>query len=51
MRGKIEAPTGADKDELERLARAEPRIAELLAGKQVIKVIALPNKMVSFVVK
>jgi leucyl-tRNA synthetase len=51
LRGKIEAATGASKEELETLARADSRIAELLAGKQVVKVIALPNKMVSFVVK
>ena len=45
-------PTGADKDEHEagRPGR-RPRIAELLAGKTVVKVIVVPGRMVNFVIK
>ncbi len=36
---------------LEAAARADPKIAELLAGKTVVKVIVVPGRMVNFVVK
>ncbi len=51
LRGKVVCPTGADKAAIETAARGEPRIAELLAGKQVVKVVVAPGRMVNFVVK
>jgi leucyl-tRNA synthetase len=51
LRGKITAPTGSDAAALESLARAEAKIAEQLKGKTVVKVIAVPGRMVNFVVR
>ena len=51
LRGRIQAPTGADNAALEALARADAKVAEHLSGKKVIKVIVVPGKMVNFVVK
>ncbi|MEX0613920.1 MAG: class I tRNA ligase family protein, partial [Pirellulales bacterium] len=51
VRSKIMVPPDADAKQLEAAARADTRIAEWLAGKQVVKVIAVPGRLVSFVVK
>jgi leucyl-tRNA synthetase len=51
LRGKITVSADADTAALEAAARAEPRIAELLAGKHIVKVIAVPGRLVNFVVK
>jgi leucyl-tRNA synthetase len=51
VRGRIQAPTGSDSTALEALARADAKIAEQLEGKTVLKVVAIPGRMVSFVVK
>ena len=37
--------------EIKRLALAEPRIEQLLAGKEVVKVVVVPGRLVSVVVK
>jgi leucyl-tRNA synthetase len=50
LRGRIQAPAGADNAALESLARAEEKVAEQLTGKKVVKVIVVPGKMVNFVV-
>jgi leucyl-tRNA synthetase len=51
VRSKIMVPADADAKQLEAAARADVRIVELLAGKQVAKVVAVPGRLVSFVVK
>jgi leucyl-tRNA synthetase len=51
VRAKIVVPADADSQRLIALAREESRIAELLAGKQLVKQIAVPGRLVSFVVK
>ncbi len=51
LRGRIVVPTGADQAVLEAAARADEKIAELLAGKTIVKTIVVPGKMVNFVVK
>ena len=51
LRGRIVVPTGADQAALEAAARADEKIAELLAGKTIVKTIVVPGKMVNFVVK
>ena len=45
------SPAEADKAALEAAARADAKIAELLAGKTVVKSIVVPGRMVNFVVK
>jgi leucyl-tRNA synthetase len=41
----------ADALALEAAAAADPKITELLAGKTIVKVVAVPGRMVNFVVK
>jgi leucyl-tRNA synthetase len=43
-------PTGADRDALEQAARAEPRVAELIQGRDIKKLVVVPGKLVNFVV-
>ena len=42
---------GRRRGQHEQAARADPRIAELLAGKTVVKVIVVPGRLVNFVIK
>ena len=51
LRGKIRVAADANKPALEAAARADAKIAELLAGKTVVKSIVVPGRMVNFVVK
>jgi leucyl-tRNA synthetase len=51
VRGRISMPFGAPKEELERLALIDPKTQASIAGKQVIKVIVVPDKLVNIVVK
>jgi leucyl-tRNA synthetase len=51
LRGRIVVPSGADASAAEATARADARIAQLLAGKTVLKVVVVPGRMVNFVVK
>ncbi|GAB3084841.1 hypothetical protein [Corynebacterium aquatimens] len=44
-------PTEASKDAIEELARNDDRIAGLLEGKDVVKTIVVPGRMVNLVVK
>ncbi|NNE65914.1 MAG: leucine--tRNA ligase [Pyrinomonadaceae bacterium] len=51
LRSKVMAPAGADNQTLENLARADGKIADHTNGKEVIKVIVVPNRLVNIVVK
>ena len=51
LRSKIVVPRGTSKDDLLALAKADPKISELLEGKTILKEIAVPDRMVNFVVK
>jgi leucyl-tRNA synthetase len=51
LRGRVVVPADADADALAAAAAADPKIAELLAGKQIVKVVAVPGRMVNFVVR
>jgi len=50
LRGTIEVAVAAGKDEIEKLALAQPKVAELLAGNAPKKVIVVPGKIVNIVV-
>ena len=50
VRARINVPAGADEAEHERIALADPKIAELLEGKTVRKVVIVPGRLVNFVV-
>src|SRR5439155_12657314 len=51
LRSRIFAPFGAPREELEARARADEKVKPFLDGKQVIKVITVPDKLVNVVVK
>ena len=51
LRARVVVPATADAATVEAAAAAEPKIAALLAGKEVVKVIAVPGRMVNFVIK
>jgi leucyl-tRNA synthetase len=51
VRGRITVPRDADEAEIRRWALSEPRVAEELSGKQVAKLIVVPGRLVSLVVR
>jgi leucyl-tRNA synthetase len=51
VRSVIEVPEGTDAATLEAQARAESGVAALLAQGELVKVVAVPNRIVNFVVK
>jgi leucyl-tRNA synthetase len=50
VRGKINVPNNAPKDETEKTAMEQENVAKHLEGKTVRKVIVIPNKLVNIVV-
>jgi leucyl-tRNA synthetase len=51
VRGRVFAPFGTAKDALEKLALADEKVQPFVAGKQVLKVVVVPDKLVNVVVK
>lgn len=51
VKDKLEADEEASNDELQRLALSSPKIKELTDGKEIVKVIVVPKKLVNIVVK
>ncbi|RIK78816.1 MAG: leucine--tRNA ligase [Planctomycetota bacterium] len=51
VRGKIVVPRGADNGVILAAAHAEPRVAEHAGGKEIIKQIVVPGRLVNIVVK
>ena len=51
VRDRFEAPPTAAREELEADARRRPRVTAHLDGKDVVKVIVVPGKLVNFVVR
>jgi leucyl-tRNA synthetase len=51
LRSRIHVPFGTPKEELEALAMADEKVRPFLAGKKVVKVITVPDKLVNVVVK
>ena len=51
VRGRIAVPFGAPQAELEKLALADPKTQPFVSGKQVVKVIVVPDKLVNIVVR
>ncbi len=45
------APADADQAALEKIARDDPRVAELLNDKTIVKTIVVPGRLVNFVTK
>lgn len=51
VKAKIRVPADADQAKIEEIAHADERVQELLAGKELIKTIVVPGRLVNFVVK
>ncbi len=51
VREHVKVAVGLSKADLEKLAPTLPKIAELTAGKRIVKIIAVPNKLINVVVK
>ena len=51
VRGRVRVPADADRDAMTAAARADDAVAGYLDGKMVVKEIAVPGRMVNFVVK
>jgi leucyl-tRNA synthetase len=50
LRGVIVAPAGSDAATLEALARADDKVAAVLNGRQTRRVVAVPGRLVNFVI-
>jgi leucyl-tRNA synthetase len=50
LRGTIEIPVSASREEIERMALAEPKVADFIGGAAPKKVIVVPGKIVNIVV-
>ncbi len=51
LRGRIRVPVATTPAEMEAAAKANDDVAKFLAGKTIVKVIAVPKRMVNFVVR
>jgi leucyl-tRNA synthetase len=51
LRGRIYARFGAANEELQRRALADDKVKPFLAGKQVVRIITVPDKLMNIVVK
>jgi leucyl-tRNA synthetase len=50
VRGRIVVEGGLNEDELAERARAEPRVAQALTSRRVLKIVVVPNKLVNIVI-
>ncbi|WP_018527646.1 leucine--tRNA ligase [Alkalispirochaeta alkalica] len=51
VRARMEVPAGTDKATLQTCAAQNARIQEFIEGKEVVKVVVVPDKLVNFVVR
>ena len=51
VRAKVVVPKDSSREDLEKIALANDKIQAEIAGKDIVKVIAVPNKLVNIVVK
>ncbi len=51
LRGRVKVPVAATPAEMEAVAKANADVAKFLEGKTIVKVIAVPKRMVNFVVR
>jgi leucyl-tRNA synthetase len=51
VRGRIRVPRAAAEPEIRRLALEEPHVKEQLAGRELVKVVVVPERLVSLVVR
>jgi leucyl-tRNA synthetase len=51
LRSRMVVTAGTPQDEVQRRALADPRVAPLMAGKQLVRAIVVPNKLVNLVIR
>lgn len=51
VRGNIELPRGASQEEAEEAGRSNDRVQAFLQGKEVVKIVLVPDRLINFVVK
>jgi leucyl-tRNA synthetase len=51
LRGRLYVPFGTSKEELEALAKGDEKVKPFIEGKQIVKVVVVPDKLVNIVVK
>jgi len=51
LRSRVYAAFGTSSEEVERMALADEKIAAMIAGKKIVKIIPVPDKLVNIVVK
>jgi leucyl-tRNA synthetase len=51
LRGRIRIPFGATRELSEQRALADDKIQQFLEGKQIVKIIVIPDKLVNIVAK
>ena len=51
VRGKVTVPATSSEEEIKTVAKADPNVAKFLDGKEILKEIYIPLKMLNFVVK
>ena len=51
LRGRVRVPAAATPAEMEAAAKANPDVARFLDGKTIVKVVAVPKRLVNFVVR
>ena len=51
VRGRLSVPFGTGREELERLATSDLRVRAFLDGKQIVKIVVVPDKLVNIVVR
>jgi leucyl-tRNA synthetase len=51
LRSKVQVAAGADADAIESAARADDRVAKLLAEQEVVKVVVVPGRLINFVTR
>ncbi len=51
LRDRVEMPVGTSKEELEKLALSSEKVKNFTGGKNIVKVIVVPDKLVNIVVK
>jgi len=51
VRGKISVPADLDSEGLQEAALKNEKIAEMMAGKEIVKKIIVPGRLVNFVIK
>jgi leucyl-tRNA synthetase len=51
VRSRVQVPFGTAQKEVERLARADAKVHAFLEGRQVVKVVFVPDRLLNIVVK